>query len=581
MNWNNYWRELKRRNVIKAGLAYLIVAWLITQVLSIVLPTFEAPPYILKSILLILLIGFPVWIVFSWIYEFTPKGIKKTIDIEPEFSMMSKTGSKLNKVIIFTLSLAVIILVIERITNKSVKVLNLGEQSIAVLAFADMSPEKDHEYFSDGISEELLNILVKIPELKVISRTSSFSYKNKNLTATEIGKELNVSHILEGSIRKANNTIRITAQLINTNDGSHVWSQTYDRNLDSIFKIQDEIAGEVSKKLELSLLGNSKRTNIPITEAYNLYLQANHLTRQNTKESYMLAEELVKKAIAIDSSYSDAWDLLGSIYNTGSYNFNIGDVQENTVKGIKAIEKAIELDPNSADAYASLASLKERIWKFEESARNMNRALELEPNNAVIIGTAALHTFGDIDKSVELIKKAIKLDPLVYTNYFNLGFAYYRLGQLEEAMKAFNQYAVYYPNSQILHYMKGQVLLAQGKKEEALEEFKQEKHEFFSLYGMNFILYAMGSESNSKSVFNEFLEKFSLSDPANTADLYAFRGDYEKAFEYLNKAFNIKDPVLIEALSYPSFKPMYKDPRWNTFINKIDLPKDHKYALEG
>ena len=581
MNWNNYWQELKRRNVIKAGLAYLIVAWLITQVLSIVLPTFEVPTYILKSVLLILLIGFPVWIVFSWIYEFTPKGIKKTIDIEPEFSMMSKTGSKLNKVIIFTLSLAVIILVIERITNKSVKVLNLGEQSIAVLAFADMSPEKDHEYFSDGISEELLNILVKIPELKVISRTSSFSYKNKNLTATEIGKELNVSHILEGSIRKANNTIRITAQLINTNDGSHVWSQTYDRNLDSIFKIQDEIAVEVSKKLELSLLGNSKRTNIPITEAYNLYLQANHLTRQNTKESYMLAEELVKKAIAIDSSYSDAWDLLGSIYNTGSYNFNIGDVQENTVKGIKAIEKAIELDPNSADAYASLASLKERIWKFEESARNMNRALELEPNNAVIIGTAALHTFGDIDKSVELIKKAIKLDPLVYTNYFNLGFAYYRLGQLEEAMKAFNQYAVYYPNSQILHYMKGQVLLAQGKKEEALEEFKQEKHEFFSLYGMNFILYAMGSESNSKSVFNEFLEKFSLSDPANTADLYAFRGDYEKAFEYLNKAFNIKDPVLIEALSYPSFKPMYKDPRWNTFINKIDLPKDHKYALEG
>lgn len=580
MNWNNYWQELKRRNVIKAGLAYLIVAWLITQVLSIVLPTFEAPPYILKSALLILLIGFPVWIVFSWIYEFTPKGIKKTIDIEPDVSIMPKTGSRLNKVIIFALSLAVIILVIERITNKPVKVLNLGEKSIAVLAFADMSPEKDHEYFSDGISEELLNILVKIPELKVISRTSSFSYKNKNLTATEIGKELHVSHILEGSIRKAGNTIRITAQLINTNDGSHVWSQTYDRNLDSIFKIQDEIAGEVSKKLELSLLGNSKRTNTPVTEAYNLYLQANHLTRQNTKESYILAEEIVKKAIAIDSNYSDAWDLLGSIYNTGSYNFNIGDVKENIAKGIKAVEKAIELDPYSADAYASLASLKERIWKFEESARYMNRALELEPNNAVIIGTAALHTFGDIEKSVELIKKSIKLDPLVYTNFFNLGFAYYRLGRLEEAMEAFNKFTLYYPNSQILHYMKGQVLLAQGKKEEALEEFKQEKHEFFSPYGMNFILYAMGNESKSKDVFKEFLEKFSLTDPANTADLYAFRGDYDKAFEYLNKAYEIKDPVLIEALSYPAFKPMYKDPRWKTFIKKINLPENHNYALE-
>ena len=580
MNWNNYWRELKRRNVIKAGLAYLIVAWLITQVLSIVLPTFEAPPYILKSILLILLIGFPVWIVFSWIYEFTPKGIKKTIDIEPEISIMPKTGSKLNKVIIFSLSLAVIVLVIDRISNKPVKVLNLGEKSIAVLAFADMSPEKDHEYFSDGISEELLNILVKIPDLKVISRTSSFSYKNKNLTATEIGGELNVSHILEGSIRKAGNTVRITAQLINTNDGSHLWSKTYDRNLDSIFKIQDEIAGEVSNQLELSLLGTSRRTKTPITEAYNLFLQANHLIRQNTKESYLLAEDVVKQAIAIDSTYSDAWDLLGSIYNTGSYNFSIGNVKESTSKGIKAIEKAIELDPNSADAYASLASLKERIWMFEESSRYMSRALELEPNNAVIIGTAALHTFGDIEKSAELIKKAIKLDPLVYTNYFNLGFANYRLGRLEEAMEAFNKYALYYPNSQILHYMKGKVLLAQGKMEEALEEFKQEEHEFFSIYGMNFILYAIGGETNSKSVFNEFLERNSQTDPANTADLYAFRGDYDNAFKYLNEAFNIKDPVLIEALSYPSFKPMYKNPRWKELIEKIDLPENHGYALE-
>ena len=580
MNWNNYWRELKRRNVIKAGLAYLIVAWLITQVLSIVLPTFEAPPYILKSILLILLIGFPVWIVFSWIYEFTPKGIKKTIDIEPEISIMPKTGSKLNKVIIFSLSLAVIVLVIDRISNKPVKVLNLGEKSIAVLAFADMSPEKDHEYFSDGISEELLNILVKIPDLKVISRTSSFSYKNKNLTATEIGGELNVSHILEGSIRKAGNTVRITAQLINTNDGSHLWSKTYDRNLDSIFKIQDEIAGEVSNQLELSLLGTSRRTKTPITEAYNLFLQANHLIRQNTKESYLLAEDVVKQAIAIDSTYSDAWDLLGSIYNTGSYNFSIGNVKESTSKGIKAIEKAIELDPNSADAYASLASLKERIWMFEESSRYMSRALELEPNNAVIIGTAALHTFGDIEKSADLIEKAIKLDPLVYTNYFNLGFANYRLGRLEEAMEAFNKYALYYPNSQILHYMKGKVLLAQGKMEEALEEFKQEEHEFFSIYGMNFILYAIGGETNSKSVFNEFLERNSQTDPANTADLYAFRGDYNNAFKYLNEAFNIKDPVLIEALSYPSFKPMYKDPRWKELIEKIDLPENHGYALE-
>ncbi len=580
MNFKNYFAELKRRNVIKSALAYLVVAWLIVQVLSIILPTFQAPPYVFKTALIFLLIGFPLWISFSWIYEFTPGGIKKTVDIEPETSMMSKTGSRINKVIISALSLVVIILVIDRFSNKPVQVFEYGEKGIAVLAFADMSPESDQEYFSDGISEELLNILVRIPKLKVISRTSSFSYKDKNKTSTEIGTELNVSHILEGSIRKSGNTVRITAQLINTSDGSHEWSKTYDRNLDSIFKIQNEIAEEVSSQLELSLMGKLKRLNPPNTEAYNLYLQARHLIHQNTKESYILAEEIIKKSIAIDSSYSNSWDLLASIYDTGSYNFSIGENQESILKGIKAVEKALELDSNSADAFATLASLQNKTWNFDDSKKNLNKALELEPNNAVLVGTAALMTYGDIEKSIELLKTAIKLDPLVYTNYFNLGFACYRMNRLDEAMEAFNTFSLYYPNTQILHYMKGKVLLAQGNIEEALIEFKKETHEFFSLYGMNFIQFALGGEKETDIIFKEFIEKYSKSDPANTADLYAFRGNYDASFIWLNRALEIKDPVLIEALSYPAFKPMHNDARWNVFINKLGLPKDHGFYLD-
>jgi adenylate cyclase len=579
MNFKQYFQELKRRNVIKSALAYLIVAWLIAQVLSIILPAFEAPSYVLKTALVILLIGFPIWITFSWIYEFTPDGIKKTIDIEPKSSMMSRTGSRINKIIIFSLSLAVLVLIIDRFNNKPVQVLEYGEKGIAVLAFADMSPEGDQEYFSDGISEELLNILVRIPKLKVISRTSSFSYKDKNKTSTEIGEELNVSHILEGSIRKSGNTVRITAQLINTNNGSHLWSKTYDRNLDSIFKIQDEIANEVSSQLELTLMGRSEQLKIPDTEAYNLFLQAKHLTRQNTKDSYILAEEIIKKAIAIDSSYSNSWDLLASIYNTGAHNFSIGESKESFSKGIKAVEKALELDPNFADAYASLASLQNRNWNFNESTKNLNKALELQPKNAVIIGTAALMTYGDIEKSVSLLKTAIKLDPLVYLNYYNLGFAYYRMNRLDEAMESFNTFSMYYPNTQIVHYMKGKVLLAQGNMDEALMEFKKETHEFFSLYGMNFIRFAIGGEKETDIIFKEFLEKFSKSDPANTADLYAFRGNYDASFLWLNRALEIKDPVLIEALSYPAFKTMYSDPRWKLFINKLGLPDDHGFHL--
>ncbi|TVZ60344.1 TolB-like protein [Flavobacteriaceae bacterium MAR_2010_105] len=577
MNLKNYFKELKRRNVIKAALAYLIVAWLIIQVLSVILPAFEAPPYLLKSALIILFIGFPIWIVFSWIYEFTPEGLKKTIDVEPEISMMSKTGSRINKVIIFALSLAVIVLVIDRLINEPVKVLDYGEKGIAVLAFADMSPQQDHEYFSDGISEELLNILVRIPKLKVISRTSSFSYKGKNKTAIEIGNELNVSHILEGSIRKSGNTVRITAQLINTMDGSHEWSETYDRNLDSVFKIQDEIAKAVSRQLELTLMGELRSKNPPDTQAYNLYLQAKHLIRQNTTEAYILAEKVIKQSIVIDSSFSSSWDLLASIYNTGAYNFSIGDMNESISKGLIAVNKALELDPNSADAHVTLASLQSHLWMFEESSKNLKKALDLEPNNAIIIGTAALMTFGDLEKSVRLLKTAIAIDPLIYTNYFNLGFAYYRLQRYEEAMEAFNTFSMYYPNTEILHYMKAQIFLAQGHTNKALAEIEQETHEFFSLYGKNFVLYAIGGVKGSEQVLEEFIEKFSTTDPANMADLYAYRGNYDESFAWLNRAWDSKDPVLIEALSYPAFKPMHSDPRWEAFIEKIELPDDHGF----
>ena len=579
MKFNDYFNELKRRNVIKSALAYLVVAWLIAQVLSTVLPTFEAPDYLLKWSLVLLALGFPVWLIFAWIYEFTPEGIKKTIDVEPEQSISTKTGSRLNKLIIATLTLAIIVLLVDRFTRDAAQVVEYGDNSIAVMAFADMSPKKDHEYFSDGISEELLNLLAKIPELKVISRTSSFSYKGKDTKATEIGNELKVTHILEGSIRKSGNMIRVTAQLINTSDGSHEWSHTYDRKLDSIFIIQDEIASEVSKELKLSLLGQSLKSHTSDPEAYNLYLQANHLIKQNTKEAYIKAETKIKASIALDSTYAPSWRLLAGIYDTGTYNFSIREPKEGIPLGLDAAHKAMALDPDLGYSYATLSSLQELNWDFEESTKNMNKALELIPNDGVIMGTAALMTFGDLEKTVTLLKKAIEVDPLVYGNYFNLGHAYYRMNRLEEAEKAFKTFELYYPNWQIFHYMMAKIRLAQGRTDDAISEIEQEKHQFFSLYGRNFIQFALGHTMKADALFTEFLEKYGETDPANVADLYAFRGDYDLSFEWLNKAFEVKDPVLIEALTYPSFKPMYSDSRWRDLIRKIGLPKDHGYSL--
>ena len=332
MKLKPYIEELKRRNVVKAGVAYLIVAWLIAQIASIVLPTFEVPPWVMKTLLFVLIIGFPINLVISWIYDVTPDGIKKTKSLN-EKSMLK--NQRLNKVIVSALVLTVVIIATNLFFNKVITT----DKSIAVLAFADMSPQKDQEYFSDGISEELLNLLAKIPELKVISRTSSFSYKGKNKTATEIAKELNVSYILEGSIRKAGNMVRVTAQLIRANDGFHEWSHTYDRAMDSIFKIQDDISAEVSKQLQLSILGKQFLSKPIDTEAYNLYLQAVHLIHQNTKESYIKAEEKIKAALAIDDTYADAWRRLAQIYDTGVYNFSVREPKEGIPLGSRSSKK--------------------------------------------------------------------------------------------------------------------------------------------------------------------------------------------------------------------------------------------------
>lgn len=584
MDWKNYWNELQRRHVVKAGIAYLVLSWLLTQVLSILIPVFEISPNILKMAIIIMAVGFPIWLIFAWIYDFTPDGLKKTDDVSFDSKLHAQKNTKLNRIIIGSLSLAIILLVINQVRMKNemtdiISVMNQTnyESSIAVMAFTDMSPKKDHEYFSDGVSEELLNFLGKIPELKVISRTSSFSYKNKDITASEIGNELDVSHILEGSIRKSGNTVRITAQLINTKDGSHVWSETYDRVLDSIFKIQDEIAAEVTRQLQVSLFGSELVAKPKNTESYNLYLQAKHLVNQNSKNGYIEAEEKVKQAIALDSTYAASWELLAGIYNTGFYNFSIREGNEAIPLGMKAARKAIELDPTSGEAYSSLASLEEYSWDFEESAKNMAKALELNPNNAIIVGTAALKTFGNLDKAIALQKKAIQLDPVVYGNYFNLGFTNFRLNRFDEAEEAFKTFAIYYPNWQIYHYMMARVRLGQNKIDEARAEIEQESHEFFSIYGRNFVEFAAGNTKEADRLFSEFLTKFSDTDPSNVADLYAFRGNYDKSFEWLNKAVAIKDPVLIEALTYPSFKPMYTDPRWDAIIDAMNLPKDHGY----
>ena len=356
--------ELKRRNVLRVGAAYLIGAWLIVQVAETIFPLFGFDDTPARIVVIVLAIGFPLALIFSWVYELTPEGLKLERDIDRSGSNTHHTGKKLDRGIIVILAIAVgyfafdkFILdpardetleesVAERVRDEML-VESYGEKSIAVLPFANMSDDASNEYFSDGISEEVLNLLARISDLRVISRSSAFSFKGKDIAIPAIAEQLNVAHVLEGSVRRSGNTVRITAQLIDARTDTHLWSETYDRELDDIFAIQDEIAANVVDKLKVSLLGSAPQSQPLDTEAYSLYLQARQLRRLQTADSLKRAEELFKQSLALEPDYVPSWVGLSAVYDNQVITDQI-PYEEGLALAQSAVEKAIQIDENPA-----------------------------------------------------------------------------------------------------------------------------------------------------------------------------------------------------------------------------------------
>ena len=450
-------------------------------------------------------------------------------------------------------------------------------KSIAVLAFTDLSPNQDQEYFSDGISEELLNLLAKIPELRVISKTSSFSYKGQNVTLEKIGKELGVTHILEGSVRKSGNTFRITTQLIKVADGYHLWSETYDRDMDDIFKIQDEIAGMVTKQLKITLLGDITKTAEVNTDAYTLYLQANHLVQQFTDKTNMKAEKVVLHSIAIDSTYAPSWLLLGAI----NYNAAILFSQKTQKEGLKiakaAVENAIGLDDNFGLAYALLSSINMQQWDFDAANDNINKAMILDGGNSIVISNAAANAMnsGRLVEAKELYLQSIRVNPLSISHYLWLGCTYYFLNCYDKALDAYNMAVFLDPNSDLTHSFQSLALTSQDKHIEALKESEKEPNEFWNLYARSKALFTLGRQSEADSLLEQLIDRYSEFGASNIAEIYAYRGEINNAFEWLDIAYELPEKTLLFNLNFSSFSNLYNDPRWDAFIARMKLPKDH------
>ena len=453
-----------------------------------------------------------------------------------------------------------------------------ADKSIAVLPFVDMSAGKDQEYFSDGLSEELLNLLSKIPELKVIGRTSSFSFKGKNEDLRVIGNKLGVAHILDGSVQKEGNKIRVTVQLIRTDDGFHLWSEKYDRDLDSLFKLQDEIAGVVVKQLKLKLLTvpSSAAASINI-EAHNLILQGNYFFDKLDKENVAKAIDFYNQALIIDSNDARAWGKLANAISRQAWQNYINPIAGRE-QARKAAKKAIELNKNLAIGYLELGDLKlYHDFDWNGAKEIYQKALTLEPENPDIlysIGGGLYFAIGRWKESIELMKKCIELDPLKPISHLNLGNILTHAGRPDEAIAYFKKALELNPQFQRAHLYLGRNYLLLGKSELGLKEMQQENLEVFRTFGMALAYHAMGKKKEADDALKDFTERFQNDWSYLLAELHAYWGEKDKAFMWLENAYSKKDGWLVFLKGDPLLKNLKDDSRYKTLMKKMNLTLD-------
>ena len=389
-DFKEYFRELQRRHVVKAGLAYLVGAWLLVQVLDILLDAFELGPGWMQTTIIALSIGFPIWLIIAWVYDFSPEGIKKTEDVPFDPKVSANKNLQLNQLIIGGLSIAVILLVVNQVRMSNTQdqpkamasIMPDFTSSIAVLAFEDISPNKDQEWLSDGISIQILDHLSKYRDLKIISHRSSFVYKGKDISIDIIGEELGVAYVLDGSIQKAGDTFRTTVQLIDTRDGTQIWSNTYDRKMEDALEVQDEIAQVVADRLNLTLTYEDVRLRKVDPEAFELYLRALREFNYIRPDHMIVADSLIREALDIDSQYAPAWSLLSGTAFQRSFYFEQIPHNEGLVIGLQAAKRAVELDSAYPGAMNWLSNWQWHNREGNASLNTLEELLEKLPNSA-------------------------------------------------------------------------------------------------------------------------------------------------------------------------------------------------------
>ncbi len=598
----NLFEELKRRNVFRMGIAYAVVAWVLLQAIDFTLDLISAPNWVMQVFFMAAVAGLPIVLIVSWVFEMTPDGIKRESEIDRGSSVTRQTGRKLDRTIIAFLAIAVILLLSERfLTGRQPSApspaLTVAEtgitkkpgegaiRSVAVLPFVNMSSDPEQDYFSDGLSEELLNRLAKNDRLHVAARTSSFQFKGQNLDISEIGQQLKVGHILEGSVRKAANRLRITAQLIQVDSGYHLWSETYEREIDDIFAIQDDISTAITRALEAELgtqVAGSKQKPTDNIEAYQLYLQARYLLAQRGGDNMLAAAGLFEQATSLDNQFSEAWSGMAFTYSLlPAYTFQIS-TYEASDRATESARKAIAIDPENAEAFMALGSVQSNNLETLAGRENLERAYQLAPNNVDVVNMYGdfLRFSGDFDRSMQMERKAIELDPLAAVHYSDLAFLLLNLGRNEEALEQALIATRLAPDSPDRHESLIISLIILDRYQQAIETIQMVEDKLDVAPGIAshwraLLYYQQGDRENLRLILNQRLDVAENSRDSSaytdTAFYTLWLDGVEAALPLLQKAYDKREFLLVDTQYFYLPEHVSNDPLWTAFWQQPGL----------
>ena len=580
MNEPNFFAELKRRNVYKVAVAYAVVAWLLMQVASQIFPFFEVPNWIVRLVIVLLVIGFPIALIIAWAFEVTPEGIKSTEAADA--AGQRSRGVAWIYVVLIGAALSAGLFFVGRYTAghamaRQSEVATAGlDKSIAVLPLINESGDPRDEYFSDGLSEELIAALAQISGLRVIGRSSSFRFKDRKEEPRAIGEKLGVSTLLDGTVRKQGDRVRIVAELVNAADGIQLWTQTFDRQLKDIFAVQEEIARAVAESLKVTLLGSQKSPSQIATnnvEAHNAYLQGHfHFLRRNV-DDYSKAISFFDRAIELDPNYAlayaeraEAWTMIGDL---------TGQRPTAYPKARNDAEKAVAIAPDLAEARAALGWVRFfGEWKFADGLSELKRAKELSPTNPTANDLLArvIVYLGRIDEAERQAREAVELDPLSVSTQFNLARVLLIAGKLDQAYAAGRKVAELQPSSSSSHRWQVLVAFLRGDGETALREAQLEPDDGFRSFELALANHVLGNRKEADAALADLIAHARDGFAYQIAQIYAVRGEADKAFEWLQISFDDHDGGTLGLSVDPLLRSLRDDPRYKNLLVKLGLP---------